>query len=624
MPLSRPHRPLAPGRSVRAVRTRRRVGPAALLLGSVLSLGAPLLVPAPARACGCFAPPDVATPIVQAGEKIVFVNRNGVLEMHVQIQYSGKPADFGWILPLPAVPKNRLGATGIDVGSVELFDQLETVTQPTYVLQRNPCIQRSSGPALGCGAFASDSLAGSDIGNQAGSVSPLVTQDSVGPYEFAVLKADSKTEMLNWLNMNRYVVPAGTDGALAPYIRPGAYFLALKLKAGRSAGDVQPVVLRFPADLPTVPITLTAVGATPNMGVLIWVLGGARAIPRNYFHTVVNDAQIDWLDDARNYSEVVRKAVAEAQGKHAFVTEFAGSSRRMSDVLDGAGRYSVLNTVSSVTDPVSFVRQILPVTEQRSLDDSVGFQPRTFPVVIRGFALNGQLYAVLGRHIPMPQALVATGVAPADYYQRIDYYLNQDRRANPGRYADIETALASFKPAAAAQELKDLIATPTLDAGQLFQDVTLSKLTRMFTVLSPEDMNLDPAFSFNRELPDVSNIHNATLSAACPDQDREFAELLTGTFTRRLTADESSKDQLQPLPAPYSQRIEQLADTGSPAVKTDNTEAIKGTLAEASKALGGGGCTATERRRPSGSGPLALLGGVVAAVLLRRRRPQRA
>jgi hypothetical protein len=610
MPLSRPRRPVA----------HRRYLQTALFVGAALSLGVPLVLPAPAVACGCFAPPDVATPIVQAGEKIVFVNRNGVLEMHVQIQYSGKPADFGWILPLPAVPKNRLGATGIDVGSVEFFDQLETVTRPTYVLQRTPCVQRSSS-GLGCGAFASDSLAGADVPNQAGTMSPLVTQDSVGPYEFAVLKADSKTEMLNWLNQNRYVVPAGTDGALAPYIRPGAYFLALKLKAGRSAGDVQPVVLRFPADLPTVPITLTAVGATPNMGVLIWVLGGARAIPRNYFHTVVNDAQIDWLDNARNYSEVVRKAVAEAPGKHAFVTEFAGSSRRMSNVLDSSGRYSVLTAVRSVTDPVSFVRQILPVTEQRSLDDG-SFLQSTFPVVTRGFALNGQLYAVLGRHIPMPQALVATGVAPADYYQRIDFYLNQDRRANPARYADIETALKNFNPGMAAQELQDLIATPTLDAGQLFQDVTLSKLTRLYTVLSPEDMNLDPAFSFNRELPDVSNIHNATLLAACADQDRDFAELSTTPFKRRLTADESSKDQLVPLPAPYSQRIEQLADTGAPVVKTDNTETIQSTLADASKALGGGGCTTAERCLPSGAGPLALLGGAVAAVLLRRRRPQ--
>jgi hypothetical protein len=611
-------------------RARRRALRAALLSGALLSLAAPLFAPAPAQACGCFAPPDVATPIVQAGEKILFVNRNGILEMHVQIQYSGKPGEFGWIVPLPALPKNRLGNTGIDVGSVELFDQLDTTTRPTYVLQNNPCFPSRRGLGLGCGAAAGADQASSAPESPNGmQMSPLVTQDSVGPYEFAVLRADSKTEMLNWLNTNRYVIPAGTDSAVGPYIRPGAYFLALRLKAGLSAGDVQPVVLRFQSDLATVPITLTSVAATPNMGILIWILGSARAIPRNYFHTVINDAQIDWLNQAKNYSEVVTKAVAEANGKHAFVTDFAGRSSRMVDVLDTQGRYDVLNAARTTTSPVSFVQQILPATEQKPLDDSL-FPTPTATVVTRGFALNGQLFAVLGRHIPMPSALIATGIKPDDYYQRIDYYLNQDRRANPARYADIEAALANFKPAVAAQELQDLIVTPTLEAGQLFREVSLPKLTRLYTVLSPEDMNLDPAFSFNPGLPDVSNIHNATLWAACPDQGRDFAELSinsgtgtgTGTsrLTRKLSDEEASKSQLPPLSAPYSQRIEQLGDTGAPVVKTDNTDSIKAALEGTNQAVdGGGGCTTTERRVPSGAGPLALLGAGIAAVLLRRR-----
>ena len=607
-------------------RPRRRGQRAAFVAAALLSLGLPgvpglsLLGPAPAAACGCFAPPDVATPIVQAGEKILFVNRNGILEMHVQIQYSGKPGEFGWIVPLPALPRNRLGNTGIDVGSIELFDQLDTTTRPTYVLQNTPCSQRSRG--LGCGAFASDSLAGSEQSNDAPGMqmSPLVTQDSVGPYEYAVLKADSKTEMLNWLNTNRYVIPAGTDGAVGPYIRPGAYFLALRLKAGLSAGDVQPVVLRFPSDLATIPITLTAVAATPNMGVLVWLLGEGRAIPRNYFHTVLNDSQIDWLNNAKNYSEVVQKAVAEANGKHAFVTDYAGASSRMIDLLDTQGRYDALTTARTTTDPVRFVQQLLPAIEQKFLDGGGPFGSSSVQFVRRGFALNGQLYAVLARHIPMPSALVATGIKPDDYYQRIDYYLNQDRRANPARYADIETALTNFKPATAAQELQDLIVTPTLEAGQLFREVSLPKLTRLYTVLSPEDMNLDPAFSFNRELPDVSNVPSATLAAVCPDQGRDFAELsIQGGPTRKLTDDEIAKDQLQPLAVPYSQRIEQLSDTGAPTVKTDNGPAISGAIADGNKVLGGGGCTTSERRVPSGASPLALLGAGIAAVLLRRR-----
>ena len=60
--------------------------------------------------------------------------------------------------------------------------------------------------------------------------SPLVVQDSVGPYDYAVLKADNKDLMVQWLNDNHYFIPPATLDAAAPICIPGAYFLALKLK----------------------------------------------------------------------------------------------------------------------------------------------------------------------------------------------------------------------------------------------------------------------------------------------------------------------------------------------------------------------------------------------------------
>ena len=80
-----------------------------------------------AAACGCFAPPNAATPIVQAGERILFSQDHGVVTAHVQIQYAGEAGDFGWLLPLPSVPDLQLG-------SDEVFRQLGRVTQPTYTL----------------------------------------------------------------------------------------------------------------------------------------------------------------------------------------------------------------------------------------------------------------------------------------------------------------------------------------------------------------------------------------------------------------------------------------------------------------------------------------------------------
>src|SRR5205823_5287987 len=66
----------------------------------------------------------------------------------------------------------------------------------------------------------------------------VVSAASIGPFDYAVLHADDQTEMLSWLQTNHYFVPSGTDAVLKPYIHPGAYFLALKLRSGESAGSI--------------------------------------------------------------------------------------------------------------------------------------------------------------------------------------------------------------------------------------------------------------------------------------------------------------------------------------------------------------------------------------------------
>src|SRR5437764_3714436 len=98
-------------------------------LTSLALLGLALGYTSDATACGCFTPPDPSVPIVQAGERIAFAMSDGQVTAHIQIQYQGAAADFGWILPLPSVPTLELGVD-------ELFTQLTARTQPQYKLQR--------------------------------------------------------------------------------------------------------------------------------------------------------------------------------------------------------------------------------------------------------------------------------------------------------------------------------------------------------------------------------------------------------------------------------------------------------------------------------------------------------
>ncbi|CAN0578175.1 unnamed protein product, partial [Laminaria digitata] len=234
---------------------------------------------------------------------------------------------FGWILPLPSVPDMTLGTD-------ELFTQLVATTQPKYRLNR---IFEDSCLALPQAAGSTnESFNNRDDGATDPSI--VVKQDSIGPFDYAVLKADDRTEMFEWLTENSYFIPTGTEDVVGPYIHEGAYFLALKLRKGNDTGDIQPVVLRYASDLPMIPIILTQVAANPDMGIRVWVLGEHRAIPRNYRHTVLNEEYIDWFNAGQNYNDIVIAATNEAPDGQSFVTEYAGSVDRMVDLLDGPGR----------------------------------------------------------------------------------------------------------------------------------------------------------------------------------------------------------------------------------------------------------------------------------------------
>ncbi len=537
-----------------------------------------------AEACGCFARPDPTVPLVQAGERILFSVQNGVVSAHIQIQYAGEARDFGWLLPLPSIPTLKLGTE-------ELFTQLINTTQPRYFV--NTTTTGTCG-GLFNSRFASPASAGfeADSSGNGGGQSPLVTQASIGPYDYAVLRADRKDEMLQWLANNRYFIPTGADDVVGPYIRPGAYFLALKLRGGKSTGDIQPVVLEYPSDLPMIPIVLTSVAAQPNMGIQVWMLGEGRAIPRNYNHVVVNDSQIDWLNRAQNYNDVVIKAVSEAPEKHAFVTEYSGTSAIMQNVLDAPGRFGTNAELAAITDPGLFVEYLFEhgFAPAASFSGGFGFSQPVLPPLLKSLVLA---------QLPFPASL-SMETTDDEFLRRLQFYLGDYRAQHPEKFVGYET---SFDPTALAAQIKEKIVDPALNAGALFRQHP--NLTRLYTTLSPEDMTRDPVFSFNPSLPEVSRDHTAQLRIDCGlggDVSTSPATLTTEqgwTFSlpNRGTPPDTGK-------GPGALRVETLAEEGSPLVILDNGKNI-------AAAVGCGGCSSVD---PS------IAFGLIALIAARRRR----
>jgi hypothetical protein len=541
---------------------------------------------------------------VQAGERILFAMKDGVVTAHIQIQYEGDAEEFAWLVPMPAVPTLKLGTD-------ELFTQVVRSTQPRYRLQTESpdC---SPDELAGGGRFADAGAGAPDAGDDA----PVaVTVDSIGPYDYAVLAADDKQPMLDWLADNRYFVPAGTDDAIDPYIRAGGYFLALKLQKGQSVGDLQPIVVEYESQLPQIPIVLTSVAADPDMPVLVWVLGEHRAIPRNFFHTHINDARIDWFSNGANYIEVVTEAVDEANGHHSFITEYAGTSNIMVDVLDPISRFGDLNVLRTITEPADYLEYLW----NNGFGQSAGFP-------FGGLQISSQILTILDRELPMPEALVdrvreeqfGYELTQADFYFSFRYYLNQ--------YPDIlSEAYPELDPVALTDELEERIVVPTRAAGQLFRDHPY--LTRLFTTLSPDEMTKDPTFSFNPDLPEVSNEHWGQLTyLECSSfGGADFsgpAILVTEQGWRLYLPDGPANSDWAGAPLPASYRIEMLREEGAAQVVTDNAEAIGAGVDEFRTVPNrrSGGCTVgAGAAGAAGSGGVLLLLLLLAGVLIRRR-----
>ncbi|MDB5101891.1 MAG: hypothetical protein JWM80_6312, partial [Cyanobacteria bacterium RYN_339] len=432
------------------------------------------------------------TPVDQAGEKILFIQDADTVTAHVQIQYQGDAKDFSWVVPVPTEPT-------LGVGSDQVFQQLRSVTQPRFQLA-----YRTEGTCFSSVQPGTLSSATGSIGHTSAG---LVSEGQVGPFDSAILKPDDAGALKAWLKANAYVIPDKLDPLLDPYVAGKYYFVALKLTKDRSAGDIQPITLKYKATKPGVPIRLTGVAAIPNMAVYVWVLGDARAVPENYRHAVINPARINWLTGGANYAQVVTQAVAEAGGQ-AFVTDFAGDAAPAAQQLGNPNLQT--SFLAGLTDPDQF---------------------RT--------TVSSQVY--FGTNFGRQQAFLA-------------------RYAPPGA-TKVDTA-------AAIAELETTVVKPIQDLKEQFG--RHGYLTQLFTTMSPAQMTQDPTFRFNPDLPKVEAVHQATLLTRCswtvtvPNAPRSL-EFADGSWLPLS----NNGDQVKAVDLPASLRIEQLKEQGAPAVIVD-------------------------------------------------------
>jgi hypothetical protein len=574
------------------------------------ALAAISLSASPAQACGGFFCSQ-AQPVNQAAERIIFAqNGDGTVTAVIQILYEGPSEDFSWLLPISSVPQGD----DIAVASDLAFARLQQATNPSYNLTTRiegeclPAPPASFGGSGGGSASPSSPQPGGTSGP--GGVT-VAASGVVGAFEWTALELDPALASpadaaIAWLTENGYDVTPGSDALLGPYLAEGNYLLALRLTKGSDSGSIRPIVLTYDAELPMIPIKLTAVAANENMGVMTWLLSDARAVPMNYSALELNEARINWFNASSNYNDVVTAAANDAGGQ-GFVTEFAAASSSLAGVVWPAFEEQTWQAIRSGTYD-SFA----------SLFDTV--------------------YGNYQGYDGFWDAIRASVTLPSN----VSF---QDFQACPNCYsADLQ-----LSPSAVFDAIESNVIEPIRSVQELLDG--LPYVTRLYSTLSAADMTLDPVFTWNPDLDDVSNLHSAERIIECnPNISVSSAnwriELPQGGVIRGRPEDVGTWPSAVSTQPP-NLRVLQLGTTGGGAVLADNRAQIEAQLTQYNDSVmtgvaptpgpdvsmgedvqlprGDDGCSvalAPSSSRWLGWGSVTLLLGVAGLAWCRRARPR--
>ncbi len=248
------------------MRTKRWVG---VTIGLVVALGA-----TEALACGgCFGPPPPTPRDVQ-----VVTDHRMVLSLSAtqttlwdQFAYSGRPAEFSWILPIRYTPGLRVA-----IADDGFLSYVNNVTAPRLIpppFPWGPCtFAPSAGGFADAGSFASDSGAPNDR------PVTVLRMETVGPYSVSIIRGTDPMAIRDWLRENGYSVPPALDPIIDFYTAQSMDYIALRL---RPAGEgmvprMQPVRVTMEGYVPSLPLRMIAAGVADKVGLSLVVFANSR------------------------------------------------------------------------------------------------------------------------------------------------------------------------------------------------------------------------------------------------------------------------------------------------------------------------------------------------------------
>jgi MYXO-CTERM domain-containing protein len=264
----------------------------------------------PAHACGgCFHSPTDNPTVVTDHRMILSVSLDQTT-LYDQVQYSGSPQSFAWVLPIA-------GTVDVGLSADVVFDVLDNLTQTTVYAPPANCPP----PPPNCfgAGFGIDASAAADAGAPPVQV---LKQEVVGPYETVQLHSTDPQALANWLTSHGYAIPTDIQPVVDAYVNEGFDFLALKLVPGASVQSMRPVRVTTKGASPVLPLRMVAAGTGASVGITLWVIADGRYEPANFPFFRIQDSEIvwDWNTQSSNFV-ALRQQKEQASGGTAWEME---------------------------------------------------------------------------------------------------------------------------------------------------------------------------------------------------------------------------------------------------------------------------------------------------------------
>jgi hypothetical protein len=278
--------------------------------GIVLAAVILACLPAAALADGKFyAPPAESPPLLPYQRALIA--HDGARELLIlQSKFDGEARDFGWVVPVPSVPE--MASMNPDKCQ-SLFERLAGETLPSEqsayknllylvflvsaflvvcaVARRASRRAHAEGRSSFFSPFkitviavllmVSMIIVGSVTGRGCGLLRPffthfgigVVSEESVGVYDVAVIDAQDGAELAGWLRVSGYAFTSEDEKVFDEYVRRGWYFVTARINLARaeeqaykgSRGMLAPLVLLFECRRIVYPLALTGSAGEDTM-----------------------------------------------------------------------------------------------------------------------------------------------------------------------------------------------------------------------------------------------------------------------------------------------------------------------------------------------------------------------